>query len=92
MLLFLDEIQATPQVIESLKYFYEESSELPLIASGSLLDFALEKPKFSLPVGRIEYFLISQGDEGLLKSMYYRNKNAKVIFNHTFIDSTHRRS
>lgn len=55
-LLFLDEIQATPKVIETLRYFYEECPELPVIAAGSLLDFALAEPTFSVPVGRIEYF------------------------------------
>jgi uncharacterized protein len=76
-LLFLDEIQATPQVIETLRYFYEECPELPVIAAGSLLDFVLAEPEFSVPVGRIEYFhlgpiafedfLIAQGEAALLK-------------------------
>lgn len=55
-LLFLDEIQAAPQVLEILRYFYEEYAELPVIAAGSLLDFVLAAPEFSMPVGRIEYF------------------------------------
>lgn len=55
-LLFLDEIQAAPQVLEILRYFYEEYPEFPVVAAGSLLDFVLDKPEFSIPVGRIEYF------------------------------------
>lgn len=39
-----------------LRYFYEELQELPVIATGSLLEFALEAPAFSLPVGRIEFY------------------------------------
>lgn len=76
-LLFLDEIQATPKVIEILRYFYEECPELPVIAAGSLLDFVLEEPEFSVPVGRIEYFhlgpisfedfLNAQGESALLE-------------------------
>ncbi len=76
-LLFLDEIQATPHVIETLRYFYEECPELPVIAAGSLLEFVLAQPEFSVPVGRIEYFhlgplafedfLMAQGEETLLK-------------------------
>ena len=76
-LLFLDEIQATPHLIEMLRYFYEECPELPVIAAGSLLEFVLAEPEFSVPVGRIEYFhlgplsfedfLMAQGEEGLLK-------------------------
>jgi len=57
-LLFLDEVQAAPQVLENLRYFYEEYAQLPVIAAGSLLDFALEAPAFSVPVGRIEYFYV----------------------------------
>jgi len=55
-LLFLDEVQAAPETLETLRYFYEEYPVLPIIAAGSLLDFILEAPEFSIPVGRIEYF------------------------------------
>jgi uncharacterized protein len=55
-ILLLDEIQAAPSILETLRYFYEEFRELPIIATGSLLDFVLEEPQFSMPVGRIEYF------------------------------------
>ena len=54
-LLFLDEIQAVPEVLASLRYFYEELPELHVVAAGSLLEFTLEEPAFSMPVGRIEY-------------------------------------
>jgi len=54
-LLFLDEIQAAPKVLSTLRYFYEEMPDLHVIAAGSLLDFALEEPAFSMPVGRVEY-------------------------------------
>ena len=54
-ILFLDEIQATPNAIQALRYFYEERPELPLIAAGSLLEFALSDHQFSMPVGRIQY-------------------------------------
>ncbi len=55
-LLFLDEVQAAPEILEVLRYFYEECPEFPVIAAGSLLDFVLEAPAYSVPVGRIEYF------------------------------------
>ncbi len=54
-LLFLDEIQATPNALQALRYFYEERAELPVIAAGSLLEFALSKHSFSMPVGRVQY-------------------------------------
>ena len=57
-LLFLDEIQAAPDVLAALRYFYEEMPELHVIAAGSLLELALEQPSFSVPVGRIEYLYL----------------------------------
>jgi len=55
-LLFLDEIQAIPEAIQSLRYFYEEKPQLAVIAAGSLLEFTLADHAFSMPVGRITYF------------------------------------
>lgn len=55
-LLFLDEIQAAPEAVVALRYFYEEVPELHVVAAGSLLEFALADAQFSMPVGRIEYF------------------------------------
>jgi predicted AAA+ superfamily ATPase len=54
-LLFLDEIQSAPQILASLRYFYELMPELHVIAAGSLLEFVLQEHVFSMPVGRIEY-------------------------------------
>lgn len=72
-LLFLDEIQKAPQAFANLRWFYEEKPELPVVATGSLLDFVLECHEFSMPVGRISYlfmepmsfkeFLTAQGEE-----------------------------
>jgi predicted AAA+ superfamily ATPase len=51
-LLFFDEIQACPNAISALRFFYEDYPELHVIAAGSLLEFALEElPSFG--VGRI---------------------------------------
>ena len=54
-LLFLDEIQAQPAVLKTLRYFYEEMPDLHIIAAGSLLDFELNAPSYSIPVGRVSY-------------------------------------
>ena len=54
-LLFLDEIQAAPQVFACLRYFYEQLPALHVVAAGSLLEFALGETHFPMPVGRIEY-------------------------------------
>ena len=73
-LLFFDEIQACPQAINRLRYFYEKFPALHLIAAGSLLEFALETlPSYG--VGRIrsifmypfsfEEYLWATGNEAL---------------------------
>ena len=74
-LLFLDEIQAAPEVFAALRYFQEEMPDLHVIAAGSLLEFVLQEHTFSMPVGRIEYmhlgpmtfeeFLLALGREKL---------------------------
>ncbi|KKP35850.1 MAG: hypothetical protein UR26_C0002G0150 [candidate division TM6 bacterium GW2011_GWF2_32_72] len=51
-LLFIDEIQTTPNAITALRYFYEQIPELHVISAGSLLDFAIEQ--VGIPVGRVE--------------------------------------
>ncbi|MBT4291927.1 AAA family ATPase, partial [bacterium] len=57
-ILFLDEIQATPAAIHTLRYFYENYPHIPVIAAGSLLEFALGETSLSMPVGRIEFLYI----------------------------------
>lgn len=54
-LLFLDEIQEAPAALAALRYLHEELPDLHVVAAGSLLEFALEKAQFSMPVGRVEY-------------------------------------
>ena len=53
-LVFFDEVQACPAVLPLLRYFREEAPAYKVIATGSLLEFALAEPSFSVPVGRIE--------------------------------------
>ncbi len=54
-LLFLDEIQEAPKLLGKLRWFAEDAPELAVVAAGSLLEFALAKHEFSMPVGRINY-------------------------------------
>jgi uncharacterized protein len=54
-LLFIDEIQHSPQALLSLRYFYEKMPELYVIAAGSLLDVYLKRNRLEIPVGRVEY-------------------------------------
>ncbi len=59
-LLFMDEIQAAPELLGKLRWFKEEMPDLPVIAAGSLLEFALRDYPYSMPVGRITYFYLEQ--------------------------------
>jgi len=52
-LLFIDEIQAAPRAIMALRYLYEERPDIPVIAAGSALEFALGD--ISFPVGRVTF-------------------------------------
>jgi predicted AAA+ superfamily ATPase len=54
-LLFLDEIQDCPAALSSLRYFYEKNPEIPVVAAGSLLEFALNESPYSMPVGRVTF-------------------------------------
>jgi len=75
-LLFLDEIQAVPAALGSLRWFAEEMPELPVVAAGSLLEFALSDQALRMPVGRVTYrhvepmnfaeFLRAHGQDELL--------------------------
>ena len=57
-LLLLDEIQRAPKAFANLRWFYEEKPRLPIVATGSLLDFVLKDHEFSMPVGRISYLFM----------------------------------
>lgn len=58
ILLFIDEIQESPQAIQKLRYFFEDRPDIYVIAAGSLLEFAMQHIK-SFPVGRISYLYLS---------------------------------
>ena len=75
-IIFFDEAQACPAVLAMLRYFHEETPDYRVIATGSLLEFVLSEPEFSIPVGRIqlhhlapltfEEFLLALGEEKAL--------------------------
>ena len=53
-LLIFDEIQEAKRGITSLKYFYEQKPQLPIIAAGSLLGIAMHQND-SFPVGKVDF-------------------------------------
>jgi len=52
-LIILDEIQDSPKVLESLKYFCEEAPQYHVVAAGSLLGVAIHAG-VSYPVGKVD--------------------------------------
>ena len=55
VIVFLDEVQAAPSALGAMRYLREHRPDLYFVAAGSLLEIALSKKKFSIPVGRIDY-------------------------------------
>lgn len=52
-LIIFDEIQECERALTSLKYFYENTPQYHIISAGSLLGLAINRGKFSFPVGKI---------------------------------------
>ena len=52
-LMIFDEIQACERALTSLKYFAEEAPEYHVAAAGSLLGVAVNREKYSFPVGKV---------------------------------------
>ncbi len=87
-LIFLDEIQASPDAIKSLWTFKEDYPGLHVIAAGSLLEFALkELPSFG--VGRIrslfvyplsfDEFLTAEGKSSWVKAKQEASSNKPLL-------------
>ena len=56
-LLFIDEIQNSPKAVSLLRYFYEKTPWLHVIAAGSLLESLIGR-QISFPVGRVEFMAV----------------------------------
>jgi uncharacterized protein len=77
-LIFIDEIQKSPEAVAMLRYFHEDAPGLFVIAAGSLLETMLDT-RISFPVGRVEFlllhpfsfeeFLTALGDEAALRAL-----------------------
>ncbi len=73
-LLLLDEIQACPRALTSLKYFCEQAPEFHVAAAGSLLGVSVGKTS-AFPVGKVSFltlyplsfleFVMASGEEAL---------------------------
>ena len=95
-LLFIDEIQQSPEAVALLRYFYEDYPNLHVIAAGSLLETLLGK-SINFPVGRVEYravrpvsfaeFLSAIGEEQALEQ--YNNVPIKEFAHEKLIKLFH---
>lgn len=75
-LIVFDEIQLSERALTSLKYFCEEASDYHIIVAGSLLGVAVNRARFSFPVGKVdiktlypmdmEEFMLALGEEELV--------------------------
>lgn len=92
-LIFFDEIQLCERALTSLKYFYEQAPEYHIIVAGSLLGVAVNREKFSFPVGKVdiktlypmdfEEFLLALDEDQLveeIKKCYLEDKALPVFF------------
>ncbi len=76
-LIVFDEIQLCERALTSLKYFCEDAPDYHIIVAGSLLGVAVNRSKFSFPVGKvdiktlypmdIEEFMLALGQDTLVK-------------------------
>lgn len=79
-LIVFDEIQLCERALTSLKYFCEDASEYHIIVAGSLLGVAVNRAKFSFPVGKVdiktlypmdmEEFLLAMGQDELVDQIH----------------------
>lgn len=53
-LIVFDEVQLCERALTSLKYFYEDAPDYHIIVAGSLLGVAVNRAKFSFPVGKVD--------------------------------------
>lgn len=78
-LIVFDEVQLCERALTSLKYFCEEAPDYHIIVAGSLLGVAVNRAKFSFPVGKVdlktlypmdmEEFMLAMGEGALVEQI-----------------------
>ena len=78
-LIVFDEVQLCERALTSLKYFCEDAPDYHIIVAGSLLGVAVNRARFSFPVGKvdmktlypmdIEEFMLAMGEETLVQQI-----------------------
>lgn len=78
-LIVFDEVQLCERALTSLKYFCEDAPDYHIIVAGSLLGVAVNRAKFSFPVGKVdmktlypmdmEEFMLAIGEDALVEQI-----------------------
>ena len=78
-LIVFDEVQLCERALTSLKYFCEDAPDYHIIVAGSLLGVAVNRARFSFPVGKVdmktlypmdmEEFLLALGENTLVEQI-----------------------
>lgn len=78
-LVVFDEIQLCERALTSLKYFCEDAPDYHVIVAGSLLGVAVNRARFSFPVGKVdmktlypmdmEEFMLAMGEDALVEQI-----------------------
>lgn len=78
-LIVFDEVQLCERALTSLKYFCEDAPDYHIIVAGSLLGVAVNRAKFSFPVGKVEMktlypmdmeeFMLALGEDNLVSQI-----------------------
>ena len=83
-LLFFDEIQACERALTALKYFCEQAPQYHVVAAGSLLGVAVNRQKYSYPVGKVEELTLYPLDfEEFLWAMEQENLSRQIREHYT---------
>lgn len=95
-LIVLDEIQAVPRALTSLKYFYEDAPQYAVAVAGSLLGVALNAG-ISFPVGKVTFmdlhplcfreFLLAIGEPALGQMVVQCDFSLMSVFKERFEDA-----
>lgn len=88
-LIVFDEVQLCERALTSLKYFCEDAPDYHIIVAGSLLGVAVNREKFSFPVGKVdmktlypmdmEEFLLALGEKKLVEQIKKPLENYRDI-------------
>lgn len=84
-----DEIQLCERALTSLKYLCKNAPYYPIIVAGSLLGVAVNRAKFSFPVGKVdmktlypmdmEEFMLALGEDALVEQIQKPLENYRDI-------------